>query len=67
MLAARKDSELKRREFLALSLAAAGATAASVYGLDRLTGLASTSLRSVYALQTAQTPLNRSEFDLNNL
>jgi uncharacterized protein (DUF1800 family) len=46
--------ELKRREFLALSLAAAGATAASFYGLDRLAGLASTSLRSVYALQTAQ-------------
>jgi uncharacterized protein (DUF1800 family) len=51
--------ELKRREFLALSLAAAGATAASFYGLDRLAGLASTSLRSVYALQTAQTSLNQ--------
>ena len=46
---------MKRREFLALSLAAAGATAASFYGLDKLAGLASTSLRSVYALQTAQT------------
>lgn len=46
--------ELKRREFLALSLAAAGATAASFYGLDSVVKLASTSLRSVYALQTAQ-------------
>jgi len=50
--------QLKRREFLALSLAAAGATAASFYGLDRLAGLASTSLRSVYALQTAQSQAN---------
>ena len=66
MVAARKHMELKRREFLALSLAAAGATAASLYGLDRLTGLASTSLRSVYALQATQTqtslnqPMNNS-------
>jgi hypothetical protein len=51
---ARIELELKRREFLGLSLAAAGATAASFYGLDKLAGLASTSLRSVYALQAAQ-------------
>jgi len=55
MPVAREEMELKRREFLALSLAAAGATAVSLYGLDRLTGFASASLRSVYALQTAQT------------
>lgn len=45
---------MKRREFLALSLAAAGATAAALYGLDHLSSLASTSLRTVYALQTTQ-------------
>jgi len=54
MLVTWRHGRLKRRQFLTLSLAAAGVTAASLYGLDRLGVVSMSSLESVYNLASGQ-------------